>query len=94
MGGCWAIDICLETLDDDPHSAFVGAGLDFKAARKQVKVAGGTWTPHVPLQGKLYHCVVCHFRREILGILVAKSAFLLRQCHELLAFAPHKAGCG
>ena len=33
-----ALDIRLATLDADPHSAFVGAGLDFKAAHKQVKV--------------------------------------------------------
>ena len=35
-----ALDIRLATLGADPHSAFVGAGLDFKAAHKQVKVRG------------------------------------------------------
>ena len=61
-----ALDIRLATLDADPHSAFVGAGLDFKAAHKQVKVRP---EEHGLLmfrfKGKLYHYVVCHFPTEV-----------------------------
>ena len=88
-----ALDIRLATLDADPHSAFVGAGLDFKAAHKQVKVRP---EEHGLLmfrcRGKLYHYVVCHFGGRFSAYWWQRvGAFLLRQCHELLAFAPHKA---
>ena len=88
-----ALDIRLATLNNDPRSAFVGAGLDFKAAHKQVKVRQ---EEHGLLmfrfRGKLYHYVVCHFGGRFSAYWWERvGALLLRQCHELLAFAPHKA---
>ena len=43
-------------------------------------------------RGKLYHYVVCHFGGRFSAYWWQRAgAFLLRQCHELLAFAPHRA---
>ena len=43
-------------------------------------------------RGNLYHYVVCHFGGRFSAYWWQRvGAFLLRQCHELLAFAPHKA---
>ena len=73
--------------------AFVGASVDFKAARKQVQVRP---EEHGLLlfafQGKLYHYRVCHFGGRFSAFWWQRAgAFLLRQVHGLLAWKPHKA---
>ena len=88
-----ASDIRLTTQTSDPHGAFLGAGLDIKAAHKQVAV-------HPDEQGLLlfafedvlYHYRVCHFGARFSAYWWQRlGAFLLRHLRGLLAFAPHKA---
>ena len=76
---CTALDIRLATLDDDPHSAFVGAGLDFKAAHEQVKVKPeehGLLMFQVSFQGQTLPLCSLPFWRKILSILVATGRSL------------------
>ena len=88
-----ASDLALSTQPEDTPGAFIGASIDFKAARKQVQVRP---EEHGLLlfafQGKLYHYRVCHFGGRFSAFWWQRTgAFLLRQVHGLLAWKPHKA---
>ena len=86
-------DVCFSFQPSDPHSMWIGASLDFKAAHKQVKVRPKDQGLLLfEFQSKLYGYVVCHFGARFSAYWWQRlGALLLRIAHSLLASQPHKA---
>ena len=86
-------DVCFSFQPSDPHSMWIGASLDFKAAHKQVKVRPKDQGLLLfEFQSKLYGYVVCHFGARFSAYWWQRlGALLLRIARSRLASQPHKA---
>ena len=87
------LDVARTFQHEDPHGAFVGVSLDFKAAHKGIKLQEqdqGCMLFRVA--DKLYHYVVCHFGARFSAYWWQRlGAMLLRITHALLSKHAHRA---
>ena len=89
-------DVCFSFQPSDPHSMWMGASLDCKAAHKQVKVRQKDQGLLLfEFQKKLYGYVVCHFGARFSAYWWQRlGALLLRIVHKLPSrVSPTKPGC-
>ena len=77
---------------DDAYGNWTAVALDFKAARKTIKVKRSEQgTLLFDVEGKRFHCTVCHFGAKFSAYWWSRlGALITRVAHELLAPFPHR----